>query len=101
MRVGKISKEFEKWSEESKCVDFTKCFVVYYGNEFKLRSLSVVGKLKFDPYLFYLELDLGITNRQILSIFVFAQQIQLVQRNDTWALIENAQFICLDFSEIF
>lgn len=44
VRIGKTSKEFEKWSDESKCVDFTKCFVVYYGNEFKLRSLSVVGK---------------------------------------------------------
>lgn len=43
VRVGRISKDFEKWSDESKCVDFTKCFVIYYGCEFKLRSLSVVG----------------------------------------------------------
>lgn len=44
VRVGKISKDFEKWNDESKCVDFLKCFVVFYGSEFKLRSLSVVGK---------------------------------------------------------
>lgn len=44
MRVGKISKDFEKWNDESKCVDFLKCFVVFYGSEFKLKSLSVVGK---------------------------------------------------------
>lgn len=43
VRLGKSSKEFEKWNDESKTVDFTKCFVIYYGNEFKLRSLSVVG----------------------------------------------------------
>lgn len=45
VRIGKTSKEFEKWSDDSKCVDFTKCFVIFYGIEFKLRSLSVVGKL--------------------------------------------------------
>lgn len=44
VRLGKASKEFEKWQDESKSVDFTKCFVIYYGNEFKLRSLSVVGE---------------------------------------------------------
>lgn len=44
VRIGKISKEFEKWSDESKCVDFTKCFVIFYGSDFKLRSLSVVGE---------------------------------------------------------
>lgn len=44
VRIGKTSKEFDKWNDESKCVDFTKCFVVYYGSEFKLRSLSVVGE---------------------------------------------------------
>lgn len=44
VRLGKASKEFEKWHDESKTVDFTKCFVVYYGSEFKLRSLSVVGE---------------------------------------------------------
>lgn len=46
VRVGKISKDFEKWGDESKCVDFTKCFVIFYGSEFKLRSLSVVGKIE-------------------------------------------------------
>lgn len=45
VRLGKASKDFEKWHDECKTVDFTKCFVVYYGSEFKLRSLSVVGKL--------------------------------------------------------
>lgn len=43
VRAGKLSRDFEKWIEESKCFDSTKCFVVFYGSEFKLRSLSVVG----------------------------------------------------------
>lgn len=44
VRIGKHSKDFEKWCEESRTIEFTKCFVVFYGSEFKLRSLSVVGK---------------------------------------------------------
>ncbi|KAJ6646988.1 1-phosphatidylinositol 4,5-bisphosphate phosphodiesterase gamma-1 [Pseudolycoriella hygida] len=43
VRLGKNSKEFEKWGDESKAVDPLKCFIVFYGNEFKLRSLSVVA----------------------------------------------------------
>lgn len=44
VRLGKNSKEFEKWSDDARMVDATKCFVVFYGSEFKLRSLSVVGE---------------------------------------------------------
>lgn len=43
IRWGKNSKDFEKWPEDSKKAEFKKCFVVFYGNEFKLRSLSVAA----------------------------------------------------------
>lgn len=43
VRVGKNSKDFEKWPEDMKKIDHMKCFVVFYGSEFKLRTLSVVG----------------------------------------------------------
>lgn len=43
VRLGKKSKDFEKWPDESKKADMKSCFIVYYGSEFKLRSLSVVG----------------------------------------------------------
>lgn len=43
IRWGKSSKDFEKWPEESKKMEMKKCFVVFYGTEFKLRSLSVVA----------------------------------------------------------
>ncbi|XP_037042281.1 1-phosphatidylinositol 4,5-bisphosphate phosphodiesterase gamma-1 [Bradysia coprophila] len=43
VRLGKNSKEFEKWSDDSKAIDPLKCFIVFYGSEFKLRSLSVVA----------------------------------------------------------
>ncbi|XP_066257802.1 1-phosphatidylinositol 4,5-bisphosphate phosphodiesterase gamma-1 [Euwallacea similis] len=42
VRVGKASRDFEKWPEEAKLKE-TKCFVVFYGLEFKLRSLSIAA----------------------------------------------------------
>lgn len=42
VRFGKNSKDFDKW-EESKKVDYQKCFVISYGNEFKLKTFSVVA----------------------------------------------------------
>ncbi|XP_011505251.1 PREDICTED: 1-phosphatidylinositol 4,5-bisphosphate phosphodiesterase gamma-1 [Ceratosolen solmsi marchali] len=41
IRIGKNSKEFEKWPEDAKKIDNLRCFVVYYGSEFRLKSLSI------------------------------------------------------------
>jgi len=43
IRNGKGSKEFEKWFDDAKKYDPHKCFVVFYGQEFRLRTLSVAG----------------------------------------------------------
>ena len=40
IRPGKSSKDFTKWSEESNNVKAARCFVVFYGNEFNLKTLS-------------------------------------------------------------
>lgn len=42
IRFGKNSKDFDKW-DDSKKVDHQKCFVISYGNEFKLKTFSVVA----------------------------------------------------------
>lgn len=42
IRFGKNSKDFDKW-EESKKIDYQKCFVILYGNEFKLKTFSAVA----------------------------------------------------------
>ena len=44
IRIGRVSKTFEKWSEDAKKYDNNQCFVVLYGNTFCLKSLSCVGK---------------------------------------------------------
>lgn len=44
VRVGKSSKDFERWAEDTKRLENSKCFTIYYGTEFKLRSASFVGK---------------------------------------------------------
>jgi phosphatidylinositol phospholipase C, gamma-1 len=42
IRFGKNSKDFDKW-DDSKKVDSQKCFVISYGNEFKLKTFSIVA----------------------------------------------------------
>ncbi|KAK6627331.1 hypothetical protein RUM44_009808 [Polyplax serrata] len=43
IRQGKNSKDFERWPEENKKTETGKCFIVYYGQEFRLKSLSVAA----------------------------------------------------------
>nr|XP_022912015.1 1-phosphatidylinositol 4,5-bisphosphate phosphodiesterase gamma-1-like [Onthophagus taurus] len=40
VRLGKNSKDFEKWPDDAKKLDDIQCFVIFYGQEFKLRVLS-------------------------------------------------------------
>ncbi|KAL3276023.1 hypothetical protein HHI36_020753 [Cryptolaemus montrouzieri] len=44
IRLGKCSKDFDKWSDEVKEIENLKCFVIFYGSEFKLRILSIVAQ---------------------------------------------------------
>jgi len=44
VKIGKQSKDFEKWPEDAKRMENLRCFVVYYGSEFKLKTLSISGK---------------------------------------------------------
>ena len=46
LRPGKQSKEFQRWSDDAKNCHDDLCFSIFYGNEFKLKSLSLV--LKYD-----------------------------------------------------
>ncbi|XP_013179186.1 PREDICTED: 1-phosphatidylinositol 4,5-bisphosphate phosphodiesterase gamma-1 isoform X2 [Papilio xuthus] len=43
VRFGKSSKDFERWPDEMKKLENSKCFTIYYGTEFKLRSASFVA----------------------------------------------------------
>lgn len=45
IRIGKNYKDFERWPEEAKRFENLRCFIVFYGPEFKLKSLSIAGKL--------------------------------------------------------
>ncbi|KAK0087269.1 hypothetical protein PV325_001367 [Microctonus aethiopoides] len=38
--MGKNSREFDKWPEESKKIESLRCFIIYYGSEFRLKTLS-------------------------------------------------------------
>ncbi|KAB7496009.1 1-phosphatidylinositol 4,5-bisphosphate phosphodiesterase gamma-1 [Armadillidium nasatum] len=41
VRRGKNSRDFEKWPIDARTHENSWCFVVFYGNEFKLKTLSV------------------------------------------------------------
>jgi hypothetical protein len=43
IRVGKNSKDFERWPDDAKRMENMKCFVVFYGLEFRLKTLSIAG----------------------------------------------------------
>ncbi|KAG1709767.1 1-phosphatidylinositol 4,5-bisphosphate phosphodiesterase gamma-1 [Nymphon striatum] len=43
VRRGKLSKDFERWPEDSRKYESCQCLVVIYGNEFRLSTLSLVA----------------------------------------------------------
>lgn len=43
VRLGKASNYLERWPEETKRIENSKCFTIFYGTEFKLRSVSFSG----------------------------------------------------------
>lgn len=43
VRPGKQSKDFDRWPEETRQKSDDQCFVVLYGSEFKLHTLSVIA----------------------------------------------------------
>lgn len=49
IRLGKNSKDFEKWPDDAKRMENGKCFVIFYGTEFKLRVLSIAGIISPPP----------------------------------------------------
>ena len=50
IRPGKRSKDFDKWPDDARRYDSKLCFVLLYGQEFKLKSLSLVGKYKLKAH---------------------------------------------------
>ncbi|ODM94423.1 1-phosphatidylinositol 4,5-bisphosphate phosphodiesterase gamma-1 [Orchesella cincta] len=41
VRPGKSSKDFERWASDTKKIESSRCFVVFYGIDFRLDTLSV------------------------------------------------------------
>lgn len=54
IRPGKNSRDFDKWPEDAKKVDSRICFIVFYGNDFKLKTLSVVANNR-DEYALWMK----------------------------------------------
>ena len=69
IRPGKKSKDFDKWPDESRKFDVGICFVLLYGNEFRLKTLSVAGKctLSFFVYPAYFFFEISSHKNTVLS----------------------------------
>lgn len=50
IRLGKNSRDFERYPEDARKLDFTMCFIILYGMDFRLRTLSVAGELGPSPF---------------------------------------------------
>ena len=46
-----MSHDFDKWQDEARKLDAGLCLVIFFGNEFKLKSLSFVCKC-FKSFIF-------------------------------------------------
>uniref|UniRef100_A0AAQ4NQ05 1-phosphatidylinositol 4,5-bisphosphate phosphodiesterase gamma n=1 Tax=Gasterosteus aculeatus aculeatus TaxID=481459 RepID=A0AAQ4NQ05_GASAC len=49
LRLGKGSRDFERYPEEARKLDTAHCFIVLYGLEFRLKTLSVAGQCAEKP----------------------------------------------------
>ncbi|XP_033849120.2 1-phosphatidylinositol 4,5-bisphosphate phosphodiesterase gamma-1-like isoform X1 [Acipenser ruthenus] len=43
IRLGKSSRDFDRYPEEVRKLDFSQCFIILYGMEFRLKTLSVAA----------------------------------------------------------
>ncbi|XP_029683948.1 1-phosphatidylinositol 4,5-bisphosphate phosphodiesterase gamma-1-like [Takifugu rubripes] len=43
LRLGKCSRDFERYPEEARKLEAAQCFIVLYGQEFRLRTLSLAA----------------------------------------------------------
>lgn len=67
IRVGKCSKDFDRWPEEAKKLENLRCFIVFYGLEFKLKSLSIGGNILLaSRFVFCLMYSLFVNDKILL-----------------------------------
>lgn len=44
VRPGRNSRDFERWPDDARKFDENRCYVVFYGQDFCLKTLSIGGK---------------------------------------------------------
>lgn len=43
VRPGRSSRDFDRWPEDARRFEENRCYVVFYGQEFRLKTLSIGG----------------------------------------------------------
>uniref|UniRef100_A0A665WSF7 1-phosphatidylinositol 4,5-bisphosphate phosphodiesterase gamma n=1 Tax=Echeneis naucrates TaxID=173247 RepID=A0A665WSF7_ECHNA len=75
LRLGKSSRDFERYPEEARKLDSALCFIVLYGLEFRLKTLSVAA---FSEE----EVNMWITG--LKSLMASTQRAPAPQQTDRW-----------------
>lgn len=57
LRLGKGSRDFDRYPEETRKLDATHCFIVLYGVEFRLRTLSLAGSCVYKLHMCVLKIE--------------------------------------------
>uniref|UniRef100_H0ZR85 1-phosphatidylinositol 4,5-bisphosphate phosphodiesterase gamma n=1 Tax=Taeniopygia guttata TaxID=59729 RepID=H0ZR85_TAEGU len=64
IRLGKNSRDFERYPEDARKLDFTMCFIILYGMDFRLRTLSVAAFCEEDINLWITGLNWLVADTQ-------------------------------------
>lgn len=67
IRPGRNSKDFDKWADEARKMDKNLCFVIFYGSEFKLHTLSITASNKDEYRKWMMGLEHLVTDTQTAS----------------------------------
>uniref|UniRef100_A0A8C3ADK7 1-phosphatidylinositol 4,5-bisphosphate phosphodiesterase gamma n=1 Tax=Cyclopterus lumpus TaxID=8103 RepID=A0A8C3ADK7_CYCLU len=89
LRLGKGSRDFERYPEEARKLDSAHCFIVLYGLEFRLRTLSVAAFSEEEVNMWITGLNWLMTDTQRAPA---PQQIDSITVKDVKALLPQVNY---------
>ena len=77
LRLGKGSRDFERYPEEARKLDTAHCFIVLYGLEFRLRTLSLAGQCVYTARVCVCSCDSHVFSHFTVYLEIFSQSCPL------------------------
>ncbi|XP_033849121.2 1-phosphatidylinositol 4,5-bisphosphate phosphodiesterase gamma-1-like isoform X2 [Acipenser ruthenus] len=89
IRLGKSSRDFDRYPEEVRKLDFSQCFIILYGMEFRLKTLSVAAFSEEEVTLWITGLTWLVMDSQKASA---PYQIDSITVKDLKAMLPQANY---------